>query len=128
MKYNEKLAHRLREALAHLPKVEEKKMFSGVAFMVNGKMCINVSHDDLMCRFDPALLETLSDRVGFRPMMMKGRQLKGYCYVSPEGFSNKKDFDFWINTCLDFNSKAKSSKKTKKKPTAIPKKKPLRKK
>lgn len=128
MAYNEKLADRVREALTHLSKVEEKKMFSGVAFLVNGKMCVNVSHDDLMCRFDPALLESLSDRVGFRPMIMKGRQLKGYCYVSPEGFRTKKDFDFWINVCLDFNSKAKASKKPAKKAAAKPKKKLARKK
>jgi len=128
MAYNEQLADRLREALAHLPKVKEKKMFSGVAFLVGGKMCVNVSHDDLMCRFDPSLLETLSDRVGFRPMLMKGRQLKGYCYVSPEGFRTKKDFDFWINVCLDFNGKAKASKKSKKKTAAKPKKNQPRKK
>jgi TfoX/Sxy family transcriptional regulator of competence genes len=118
MAYNEKLADRLREVLAHLPNVVEKKMFRGVAFMVNGKMCVNVSGDDLMCRFDPALLDTLSERPGFRTMIMKGRQLNGYCYVSPEGFRTKKDFDFWLHLCLDFNSKAKASKKPKKKTVA----------
>jgi TfoX/Sxy family transcriptional regulator of competence genes len=111
MAYDEKLADRLREALSHLPKVTEKKMFRGVAFMVNGKMCINVSHDELMCRFDPVHFETIAEKPGFRPMVMRGRQLNGYCYVSPEGFKGKKDFDFWINLCLDFNGKAKSSKK-----------------
>ncbi|MCZ8214936.1 MAG: TfoX/Sxy family protein [Cyclobacteriaceae bacterium] len=115
MAYNEKLADRLREALAHLPKVEEKKMFKGVAFMVNDKMCVNVSGDDLMCRFDPALQETLSEKNGFRTMVMKGRELKGYCYVGSEGIKSKKDFDFWVNLCLEFNSKAKSSKKPVKK-------------
>jgi len=52
MAYNEKLADRVREALAHLPEVEEKKMFRGVTFMVNGKMCVSVSGDEMMCRFD----------------------------------------------------------------------------
>jgi len=118
MAYNEKLVDRLREALAHLPNVEEKKMFSGVAFLVNGKMCVNVSHDDLMCRFDPALQETVAERPGYRTMLMRGRALKGYCYVSSDGFRNKKDFDFWINLCLAFNSKAKASKKPKKKTAA----------
>jgi TfoX/Sxy family transcriptional regulator of competence genes len=113
--YNEKLVDRLREALAHLPKVEEKKMFKGVAFMVNDKMCVNVSGDDLMCRFDPALQETLFEKNGFRTMLMKGRELKGYGYVGPEGIKSKKDFDFWVNLCLEFNSKAKSSKKPVKK-------------
>lgn len=111
MAYDERLADRLRVALAHLPRVTEKKMFSGMAFMVNGKMCINVSHNELMCRFDPVHFETLVEKPGFRPMVMRGRQLKGYGYVSPEAFQSKKDFDFWVNLCLDFNGKAKSSKK-----------------
>jgi TfoX/Sxy family transcriptional regulator of competence genes len=111
MAYDEKLADRLREALAHLPRVTEKKMFSGVAFLVNGKMCVNVSHDNLMCRFDPTLFEMLSEKPGFRPMVMRGKQLKGYGYVSQEALRSKKEFDYWVNLCLDFNSKAKASKK-----------------
>lgn len=55
MPYNEKLANRIREALGELPDVEEKKMFGGIAFIVNGKMCVNVSGDEMMCRFDPSL-------------------------------------------------------------------------
>jgi TfoX/Sxy family transcriptional regulator of competence genes len=45
MAYNTKLADRIREALAHLPDVEEKEMFRGVCFMVDGKMCVCVSGD-----------------------------------------------------------------------------------
>jgi TfoX/Sxy family transcriptional regulator of competence genes len=115
MPYDEKLADRLREALAHLTKVEEKKMFRGVTFMVNGKMCVSVSGDEMMCRFDPALHESLAERNGFRPMVMKGRQYKGYGYVSHEGIKSKKEFEFWLNQCLTFNSKAKASKKPVKK-------------
>jgi hypothetical protein len=42
---------------------------------------------------------------------MKGKELMGYCYVSPVGYKSKKDFEFWLQLCLDFNPKAKSSKK-----------------
>lgn len=115
MAYDEKLADRLREALAHLPKVEEKKMFKGVSFMVNDKMCVNVSGDELMCRFDPDLQDELSAKNGFRSMVMKGREMKGYCYVSPEAIRTKRELDFWVKLCLDFNDRAKSSKKTVKK-------------
>ena len=113
MAYDEKLAARIREALATLPKVEEKKMFRGVTFMVNGKMCISVSGEELMCRFDPTLQETVEKKNGFRTMIMKGREYKGYGYISPEGIKSKKDFDFWISLALEFNSKAKASKKKK---------------
>ena len=114
MTYNEKLAGRIRESLTQLSKVEEKKMFRGVTFMVNGKMCISVSGDEMMCRFDPALQETVAHKKGFRTMVMKGREYKGYGYINQEGIKSKKDFYFWINLCLEFNSKAKASKKKKK--------------
>ncbi len=113
MAYDTKLADRIREYLVATTKlkIEEKKMFRGLAFMVNGKMCVNVSDENLMCRFDPALTEAIADKKGYMPMTMKGKVLKGYCYVEPEGFKNKKDFEYWVNLCLAFNSIAKSSKK-----------------
>jgi TfoX/Sxy family transcriptional regulator of competence genes len=115
MPYNEKLADRIREALQYLPKVEEKKMFRGVTFMVNDKMCLSVSGDEMMCRFDPALQETVSEKKGFRTMIMKGREYKGYGYINQEGIKSKKDFDYWIGLSLDFNKRAKASKKQNKK-------------
>lgn len=113
MAYNMQLAERLRTYLAGVPGilVEEKKMFRGLAFMVNGKMCINVSGDNLMCRFDPDLQETVAARKGYQLMLMKGRAYKGYCYVTPEGLKTKKDFAYWVSLCLDFNERAKSSGK-----------------
>jgi len=113
MAYDVKLADRIREYLAAIQglEIEEKKMFSGMAFMVNGKMCVNVSGDNLMCRFDPSLLEEIASRKGFREMIMRGKSLEGYCYVEPEGFKQKKDFDYWIQLCLDYNDRAKASKK-----------------
>ena len=41
---NEKLTERVRESLSGVSRVEERKMFGGVAFMVNGKMCVTSSH------------------------------------------------------------------------------------
>lgn len=111
MAYNEKLADRIREALADVPKVEEKKMFRGVTFMVDGKMCVCVSGDEMLCRFNPALQDTVAEKNGFRAMIMKGREYKGYGYVSEQAIKSKKDFDYWINLCLEFNPLAKSSKK-----------------
>ena len=116
MAYNIKLADRLRKYLAGFPKlkIEEKKMFRGVAFMVNGKMCVNVSGENLMCRFDPALQDEVAEKIGYEPMVMKGKELKGYCYVQPIGFKLKKDFEYWIGLCLAYNERAKTSMKKKK--------------
>ena len=116
MAYDAKLAGRVREYLNAIPKIkiEEKKMFRGLTFMVNGKMCVCVSGDNLMCRFDPTLQDELSGKIGFQTMVMKDGVYKGYCYVSPDGIKTKKDFEFWLSLCIDFNKKAKSSKKQKK--------------
>jgi hypothetical protein len=113
MAYNTQLADRVREYLAQFPEldIEEKKMFRGLAFLINGKMCINVSGENLMCRFDPDQTQFLADRTGFLPMIMKGKEYKGYCYVEPRGFTTRKNFEFWMNLCLDFNARAKASKK-----------------
>lgn len=86
-------------------------MFRGLTFMVNEKMCISVSGENLMCRFDPEKHDMVAGKNGFKPMIMRSKEYKGYCYVTPVGFVSKKDFDFWINLCLTFNAKAKSSKK-----------------
>jgi len=111
MAYDEKLADRVREALADIPNVQEKKMFRGVTFMVEDKMCVSVSRDELMLRIDPETTEQLLEENGIRPMVHGGKHMNGYIYVSEERFKNKKDFDHWIKLALDFNPIAKSSKK-----------------
>lgn len=88
--HNEKLTNRLRKTLAYLPAVEEKKMFSGITFMVNGKMCISVGDDRIMCRIDPALYEEALKKKGTRPVIMKGREYKGYVYVNENSIKTKK--------------------------------------
>lgn len=88
----------------------EKKMFGGLAFMVNNKMCVNVSGKNLMCRFDPKLEDTISKKKGYKNVVMKNRKYKGYCCVESEGFKTKKDYEFWVNLCLSYNENAKSSK------------------
>jgi TfoX/Sxy family transcriptional regulator of competence genes len=111
MAYDEKLADRVREALVNVPKVTEKKMFRGVTFTVDDKMCISISGNELMLRLDPDLTEQLAEENGTRPMVHGGKHMKGFIYISPERFKNQKDFDHWIKLALEFNPKAKSSKK-----------------
>lgn len=117
MAYDTNLVDRVREYLAEIPdiEVEEKEMFAVLNFMVNGKTCICVSGKNLMLRFDPSRQEELSEKDGYETMLMKGKEYKGYCYINPFGFKNKKDFEFYLNLCLDYNKEAKSSKRRKRK-------------
>jgi len=115
MPYSEKLADRIRIDLMEVPKVEEKKMFRGVTFMVDDKMCICVSGYNLMCRVDPEKHDQLLEEKPCRTMVMKGREYKGYILVNEEDVARRAELDFWIRQCLDFNGRAKSSKKPSKK-------------
>ena len=111
MPYNEKMANRIREALAVVKMVEEKKMFRGMTFMVNGKMCISVNDKEMMCRIGPDAFEDALEKNGCRPMIHNGKTMKGFVFVDIESVKSKKDFDFWINLSLAFNKKAKATKK-----------------
>ncbi|MBI3134570.1 MAG: TfoX/Sxy family protein [Bacteroidetes bacterium] len=115
MAFDEKLVDRIRESLSDLSKVEEKNMFGGVCFMLNGKMCIGVVKDEMMCRIDPLMDEIVLEKVGCRQMDFTGKPMKGYVFISKEGMKTKKAFDYWVGLCLEFNSKAKASKKKAKK-------------
>jgi len=117
MAFNEKLADRIREQLSELKKIEEKKMMGGLTFMVNGKMCVGILQDDLMARIDPEVYEDALEKPGCREMNFTGKPMKGFVFVGPEGTNKKNDLNFWIDLALQYNKKAKASKKkvTKKK-------------
>ena len=112
MAYDEKLADRVREliTLDH-DNVEEKKMFGGLCFMINGKMCVGVEATRLMVRFDPVLTDQLMERNGAKPMDFTTRTMKGFAFVDKAVLPTKKELSFWINLALEYNKVAKASKK-----------------
>ena len=107
MPYNEKLADRLRKRLTGFTGNEEKKMMGGLVFMVNGKMCVGVFKDELMCRIDPGIYESVLHKKGCRPMEMKGWKMKSFVLIGEPGLSSKKDFEYWIGLSLQFNANAR---------------------
>ena len=114
MAYNEKLADRTREIIALTHKnVEEKKMFGGLCFMVNDKMCLGVEKERLMVRLDPAKFDEVMEKEGCVPMDFTGRIMKGYVFVDIAELNTKKKLEYWIKLALDYNSVAKASKKKK---------------
>jgi TfoX/Sxy family transcriptional regulator of competence genes len=110
MTYNEKLLNRVREALADQKDLEEKKMFGGICFMIDDKMCIGVNKEEMLCRIGPDEVDAALEHSGVREMVMGDRVAKGYVYISEEAMKTKKQFDHWIELCLAFNKFAKSSK------------------
>ncbi len=107
MAYNEKLAERIRESLVNEKKVKEVKMMGGLTFMVNGKMCVGIIKNALMCRIDPELHDTAIQKTGCRTMDFTKRPMSGFIMVEEEGMKSKKQFDYWIGLALEFNKKVK---------------------
>ncbi len=114
MAYSEQLAVRLRAYFAGKDvAVEEKKMMGGLCFMVDGKMCVGVTNDDLMVRLDPDVYEDALQKEGARPMDFTGRPMKGFVFVEEPALSGKRALGQWVDLALDFNPRAKSSRKRK---------------
>jgi TfoX/Sxy family transcriptional regulator of competence genes len=113
MAYNIKLADRVRESMQHLENVTEKNMMGGLTFMYNDKMCVGIIKDELMCRIDPDLHDAAVEKSGCRTMDFTKRPMRGYVMIDASGLKTKKEMDYWVGLSLEFNSRAKSSKKKK---------------
>ena len=83
--------------------------------MVNSKMCVGIVNDDLMVRLAPEIYEEVLERPGCREMDFTGRPMKGFVFVGQEGTKGLKQLKYWISLGLDFNKRAKASKKKKSK-------------
>jgi TfoX N-terminal domain len=110
MAYDIQLADKLRAAMAGVPNTEEKHMFGGVCFMVDHKMCIGISKNELMCRTDPDRYDELMQREGCRQMDFTGKPMKGYHFVSGKGLEEPA-FSEWVALCLDYNKTVQPPKK-----------------
>lgn len=118
MAYNEETLERIRQVLLSKEvDFEEKKMFMGVCIMVDDKMCCgthiskNSQEDLLFCRISDEDYLKAVERDDVLPMKMAERVMKNYIYVMEHGFNSSKELNYWIQLCLDYNPKAKSSKR-----------------
>lgn len=118
MPYDEYMADRIRKSFQDQNTgYTEKRMFGGLCFMVNDKMCCGIHFDKkkntdlLMARIgEDASVDALK-KVGCHPMDFTGRPMKGYVFISPEGFDTDENLNHWIRLCIAFNPLAKASKK-----------------
>lgn len=102
MAYDEGLAERIREYFRDRDDVEEKKMFGGICFMVDGHMCCGIVRDMLMARVGPDNYEACLDKEHAREMDFTGKPMAGMIYVEPEGLTSDSDLEQWIESCLTF--------------------------
>jgi hypothetical protein len=102
MAYDEGLAERIRTAVIDRPNVAEKKMFGGVAFMLNDYMFVGVTDDALMARVGPDNYKESLARPHVREMDFTGRPMKGYVYVDPAGIESDGELEYWVDLCAEF--------------------------
>ncbi|WP_255077151.1 TfoX/Sxy family protein [Lacihabitans sp. CCS-44] len=117
IQYDTYLAEKVEIRLAKNGLTDVKKMMGGLVFMVNNKMCVGVDkdrvtgEDRLMVRVGTVPYEKLLFKKGSREMDFTGKVMRGFLFISPEGFDCDEDLDFWIEKALEFNRIEKSNKK-----------------
>ncbi len=102
MVYSLNLANRMKDHLAGLPDLQEKKMFGGVAFLVRGNMACGVHGDEMIVRVGAENYAAALQQPYTRPFDMTGRPMAGWIMVAPAGCEQEHDFEEWIKQGVDF--------------------------
>ena len=116
MAYDEKVADRIRLALRTRANVTEKKMFGGVAFLLDGRMFCGIAKNDLMVRIGPERYQAALAEPHVRPMDFTGRPMNGYVFVAAGGTRTEKAVKRWVDQGAAFVATldGAAGKKTKK--------------
>lgn len=103
MAYDLELANRIREALQDESGLSEKRMFGGLAFLLDGHMAVAASgKGGLMLRIDPARTESLVREPHVRRFEMRGRQMDGWLRVDAEAIETDGDLRRWVSHGVDY--------------------------
>ena len=100
MAYDVHLADRVRPILKDVGEFSEKKMFGGLAFMVNGRMCCGVLKTDLVLRLTPEEADAALREPHTRPMDFTGKPMKSMIYVSAIGTDSDEDLAAWVESAV----------------------------
>ena len=102
MAYNPEVEVRLNAITERRSGYSKKKMFGGVAFMLNGNMCIGINGDDLMLRCGPEKAEAAIRNRGAQPMNFTGRTMKGWLTVPGELAADDDELEGWVDYAEEF--------------------------
>jgi TfoX/Sxy family transcriptional regulator of competence genes len=95
--YDEDLANRIRELVAAERGLTEKKMFGGLAFLLNGNMAVAASgQGGILVRVDPKASARLLSTTSAEPMVMRGRSMDGWLRVGPDHVRQKRQLARWV--------------------------------
>ena len=102
MPYDETLAQRVREFLGPQANLAERKMFGGLAFMLNGNMCCCIDKENLVVRTGPAQYEAALERPHARIFDFTGRPMRGFVYVDGAGLDGESTLREWVELSVEF--------------------------
>jgi hypothetical protein len=97
MAYDEELADRLRELLQAEAGLAQKRMFGGLAFLIDGHLAVAASREPgLLLRVDPADTDSLVELPAARRAVMRGREMDGWVRVEPAGIGTDRELRRWV--------------------------------
>ena len=105
MAFDEALAERIRRGLARKKGIEEKKMFGGVGYLLNGNLLVGVWKDSLIVRLDPEGYDDALMEPHVGEFNITGRTMKGWVLVAPEGVDDSGQVKAWIQRVVKFVGK-----------------------
>jgi len=102
MAYDEELAGRVRGLLPKRKAIAEKKMFGGVAFLLNGNMCVGLHGEELIVRLNPEETEQALAKPHTRIFDMTGRPMKGWILVKSAGVASEDALAKWVSVGVSY--------------------------
>ncbi len=98
MAYDEELANRLRETVQGAQGLTEKRMFGGLAFLINGNMAVSASSKGgLLLRVDPAETDALITEPHAERFRMRGREMDGWLRIDAQAIDTDDEFERWVS-------------------------------
>jgi TfoX/Sxy family transcriptional regulator of competence genes len=102
MAFSQVLAERLQRNLARRKNIEEKKMFGGVGFLLNGNMLVGVWKDSLIVRLGPDESDAALKEPHVKVFNITGKPMKGWVLVEAEGVADDDQLKAWIQRAVKF--------------------------
>jgi TfoX/Sxy family transcriptional regulator of competence genes len=101
--YDEDLANRIRDILQNEPGLTEKRMFGGLAFLINGNMAVSASgQGGMLLRIDPIDAPSLVGRPEASPFEMRGRKMDGWLRIDQTGLTTKRQLESWVSRGVSY--------------------------
>ncbi|EAR07425.1 TfoX/Sxy family protein [Reinekea blandensis] len=102
MAFDDGLATRIREDLGSRTAFDERRMFGGLAFMVDSHMCVGVLGDEMMARVGPDAYDEALTQPGVRELDFTGRAMRGMVMIDQDAIAEDDQLNYWLSHCLDF--------------------------